>query len=582
MRKLEITILFFCFLFFAITLSGGICIADEYMFQDSLNNFHENEIIMKFKNGKSVNITKNQNGIFLTSGADIDRLNIQYKCIDIKKMFQQKKEKAKTYEELNLGSVYIFRFESIDDLNKLLKDYSNTGKFEYVEPNFIGKGGGYKSIDPNDEYYYRQWSLENDGTFPPGHSGIADADIDMDEAWEIEQGDSSIVIAILDTGVKLDHPEVSGRIWVNTQEIPDNGVDDDENGYFDDYKGWDFSYSDNNPADGHGHGTNVTGILGSTGNNNVGYAGVNWNSKLMICKILNDENWGYYSWWAQAIYYAVNNGAKVLNMSVGGSSFSSSLQDAVNYAYQNNVTIVSIMMNDNNDVPYYPGAYQNTIAVGATDTDDTRCNPFFWGGGSNYGPHIDVVAPGNYIYGLNHQSDTNYSWYWGGTSQAAPHVTGLVSLLLAQDSSRAVDEIRDIIRNTAEDQVGNSEEDTLGWDMYHGYGRINAKNALNDTSTSVEHHQEELTPFSIKLFQNYPNPFNPSTKISYSIAGSDFVTLKIYDILGREIQMLMMEFQKANTYSANFDANRLSSGVYFYKLQVGNDFVETKKMLFMK
>ena len=189
----------------------------------------------------------------------------------------------------------------------------------------------------------------------------------------------------------------------------------------------------------------------------------------MIGKILDENNSGYYSWWTDAIYYAVDNGAKVINMSVGGSGFSSSMKDAIDYAYNNGVTVVACMMNENNNTTFYPAGYQNTIAVGATNPNDERSAPFFWSttSGSNYGNHIDVVAPGNYIYGLNYQSDTNYNSYWGGTSQAAPLVTGLSSLLLAQDADKTPDDIRSIIRNTAEDQVGNVSEDISGFDIYY-------------------------------------------------------------------------------------------------------------------
>lgn len=435
-------------------------------------------IIIKFDKGIVVDFRIDKDGIYLTGHADIDRLNISYDCVRMKRIFAEGFGNPELYVKLGLGNIYRLTFGSPGEIQKMSSSYLETGKFQYVEPDFVGYGGG-TAIIPDDTYFFRQWSLKNDGTFPPSHPGEEDADIDMDDAWEIEQGDPSIVVGILDSGCKLDHVELAGRIWLNDDETQGSGEDDDDNGYVDDYIGWDFAYVDNQPVDGFGHGTNVTGIVGAIGNNNLGYAGVDWGCKLMICQILNNDNWGYYSWWEEAIYYAVNNGANVINMSVGGSSYSSSLEDAVNYAYGSDVTICACMMNENNSVPYYPAAYENTFAVGATDTDDDRCNPFFWGGGSNFGDHIDVVAPGNYIYGLHYLDSYDFSWYWGGTSQAAPHVSGLASLLLAKDNSLTVDGIRYIITNTAEDQVGNPQEDTPGWDQYYGYGRINAAAALS-------------------------------------------------------------------------------------------------------
>lgn len=301
----------------------------------------------------------------------------------------------------------------------------------------------------------------------------------MENAWSIEQGDSNIVVTIIDSGTKLDHPEFTGRIWTNYHEIPNNGIDDDGNGYIDDVKGWDFANSDNDPMDDNGHGTNVAGIIGANGNNSIGYAGADWYCKLMILKGLDNNNYGYYSWWTEAIYYAVDNGAKVINMSLGGNSFSTTLQNAVTYALNNNVVVVVCMMNTNSNTVYYPAGFTGVIAVGSTNSNDTRSNPFFWSptSGSNYGSHISVVAPGNYIYGLNYQSNTKYGSYWGGTSQATPHVSGLASLLLAQNPSRTPAQIKSTIETTAEDQVGNSSEDTPGWDIYFGHGRINAFNA---------------------------------------------------------------------------------------------------------
>ena len=151
----------------------------------------------------------------------------------------------------------------------------------------------------------------------------------MDLAWNIETGSSEIVVAVLDSGIKLDHPEFLGRVWNN---------DNQENGY-------DFANNDNDPTDDHGHGTNVAGIIGAISNNSTGYAGVDWNCKIMPLKVINDENWGYYSWWIDAIYYAVNNGANIINMSLGGSSYSQAMEDAVNFAVNNNVQVFVSMMN---------------------------------------------------------------------------------------------------------------------------------------------------------------------------------------------------------------------------------------------
>ena len=329
---------------------------------------------------------------------------------------------------------------------------------------------------PNDPYTDRQWYVKNNGTFTR-FASKAGADIGLLQAWELEDGDSLVTVAVLDGGCDIYNADLKGRIWKNAQEIPFNNIDDDLNGYVDDTIGWDFVNADNFPEDEAGHGTNVAGIIGANANNNIAYAGIDKNCKLMICKITDDEGNGKYRNWAAAIYYAVKNGARVINMSVGGLVSSKELETAINFAYENNVLVVAAMMNTNTSQPYFPAAYKNVLAVGATNPDDSRAAPFFWSktSGSNYGQHISVVAPGNYIYGLSPTSD---NIFWGGTSQAAPMVSGLAALLIAQDMSRTPDEIQHIITITADDKVGTAEEDTDGWDQYYGYGRINAYRAL--------------------------------------------------------------------------------------------------------
>ena len=454
------------------------------------------------------------------------------------------------YQVIDNNKTFIFRFKNNINIQNTIQKYANTNLFEYVEPNFTCFGAGKKgtvSTFPNEANFNRQWYLYNDGSFNLSPS-IADADIDMELAWDIEQGDSNIIVAVLDTGTKLDHPELTNRIWTNTSE-QNNGLDDDGNGLIDDVYGWDFANNDNNPIDDVGHGTNIIGIIGANANNGIGYAGMDWNCKLMTCKVLDNSNNGYYSWMIQGIHYAVDNGAKVINMSIGGSSFSSGLQDAVDYAYNNGVTIVACMMNFNNNVTYYPAGFQNTIAVGSTDSNDQRTHPFFWSAtsGSNYGNHIDVVAPGNYIYGLNHTSNTNYNTYWGGTSQATPQVVALCSLLLAQDNTRTPNDLRTIIRNTAQDQVGTPNEDTSGFDIYYGYGRINAYDALNYNSLAISNSVNEK--FSI---------FPSLVKNEITIIGdvSDKI-LTITNTLGQNI----LTFKEINSNKLNL--KDLKKGIYF-------------------
>ncbi len=530
-------------------------------FAQTTKKINNNRLIIKFKSSVGIEYRIPQSDKKFNH-EELDNINKKNRVQSI--ILSGNKKKKDTY---------ILNFESNQNIDHLIKQYKNSNLFEYVEPDFIGVGGGKKiklqSI-PNDTYFSRQYGLYNDGTFSLS-SATNDADIDMDLGWDIEQGDQSIIVAVLDSGIKLDHPEFSGRLWTNPNETL-NGIDDDNNGYIDDINGWDFANNDDDPTDDHGHGTNVTGIIGANSNNNLGYSGVDWNCKLMIGKILDENNSGYYSWWTDGIYYAVDNGAKVINMSVGGSGFSSSMKDAIDYAYNNGVTVVACMMNENNNTTFYPAGYQNTIAVGATNPNDERSAPFFWSttSGSNYGNHIDVVAPGNYIYGLDHQSDTNYNFYWGGTSQAAPLVTGLSSLLLAQDADKTPDDIRSIIRSTAEDQLGNISEDISGFDIYYGYGRVNAYEALLQSSLSIN---EITNPKNLSIF---PNPVSNFATVNSALK---FNTVLIHNILGVEVLKI------DNSSQQNFlkiDFSNLERGVYLASLLNDDNTVIVSKKIIKK
>jgi len=305
------------------------------------------------------------------------------------------------------------------------------------------------------------------------------------KGWEVSTGSDKVIVAILDSGTKLDHPDLNGRIWTNNKETK-NGRDDDGNGFIDDIYGYNFAYENSNVKDDGGHGTNISGTIGASTNNSIGYAGLDQNCKLMICKNLDDENLGEYSWWSASLYYAANNGANVINMSEGGYDYSKTLNTAIDFAYDAGCLIVASMMNKNNDDNYYPASFKNVLAVGATDTDDSRCRQFTWGGGSNWGRHIAVVAPGNRIYGLDYKGNENYEVYWSGTSQATAYVSGLAALLMSQDLERTNRDLKEIITSTATDQVGDPREDSPGWDEYYGYGRIDIYSALMYGKTPVE------------------------------------------------------------------------------------------------
>jgi thermitase len=522
--------------------------------QDPLQS---DRIILKLKND-TANPGKSLCEQNLTGNKKIDSLNKIFRFITIKKQSLGRKSNK---------HIYIIQFPEGTNLKHVIDEYYKTGEIEYAEPDYPGTLGAAPGVTPDDYYYYLQWALKNDGTFPLAPS-VTGADMDMENAWDIEQGDSNIIVGIIDTGVKLDHPELEGRIWQNYDEIPDNAIDDDTNGFVDDVRGWDFANSDNDPVDGHGHGTNITGIIGANANNSIGYAGVDWNCKLMIIKAFKDNGSGTQSMWANAVYYAVDNGAKVINMSFGTTNPTMTFQDAITYALDNNVVLVACMMNTNSNTIFYPAGFPGVIAVGSTNPDDTRSHPFPWDpqSGSNFGSHISVVAPGNYIFGLDYQSNTNYSVYYSGTSQATAHVSGLASLLLAQDPDRTPAQIKSIIEATAEDTVGDPVEDTPGWDQYYGYGRINAFNALYLITGINPVNSRHQTSFV------FPNP--TSGKITIEFLKFAFPGhLSILNLNGQELLQQTIFEPKTQ-----IDINSLPSGVYFVRL-TNDSAVEVCKMV---
>ncbi|HET6510455.1 MAG TPA: S8 family peptidase [Baekduia sp.] len=265
-----------------------------------------------------------------------------------------------------------------------------------------------------DPRFAEQWPLNGDGPM-----GIA-------SAWRQTTG-GPVTVAIVDSGADLGHPDLAPNLWTNPGEIPGNGIDDDGNGYVDDVHGYDFVDGDGTPQDANGHGTHVAGIVGARGGNGIGVAGVAWNVRLMIVRVLDGAARGTTTDVARGIRYAVDNGARIVNLSLAGPSSTPDLEDAVRYAQAHGVLIVSAAGNDGADLasaPTYPAAYgeDNVIGVAATRRDGGLSSV------SDYGPGADLAAPGEAI--LSTALGGGYEWRTG-TSMAAPEVTGALVLLAA-------------------------------------------------------------------------------------------------------------------------------------------------------
>lgn len=297
--------------------------------------------------------------------------------------------------------------------------------------------------------------------------GVADADIDLPEAWDRSRGTGTLV-AVLDTGVDYRHADLADNIWVNQAEIPGNGLDDDGNGYVDDVHGYDFAYNDGDPMDRHGHGTHVAGTIAAAADNGTGVAGVAPEAQIMALKFLDDSGTGSLFDAIQALDYAVMMGAQLSNNSWGGGQYHSALAEALALAADAGHLAVAAAGNTGTDIdsdPHYPASYSSEalISVAASDDSDRLA------GFSNYGlSGVDVVAPGEAIYStLPGDSYGSRS----GTSMAAPHVTGIAALLLAADPQLQPEEIRDLLIESSDPVAALAARSASG-------GRVNAAAAL--------------------------------------------------------------------------------------------------------
>ncbi len=393
---------------------------------------------------------------------------------------------------------YVLSLPSHLSVNAALRWYREHGVVDQCEPNYLIP---IRTI-PNDPDFSRQWSLHNTGQT----GGVDDAHIDAVEAWGIEHGKAEVVIAIIDTGVVHTHEDLAANIWHNPGEIPDNGIDDDENGYVDDTIGWDFVDSfggaadedfetpDNNPMDRHGHGTHVAGIAGAVTNNGLGIAGVAWNCKIMpVRAVYKTPSGGGVMESADAslaIVYAAENGARVINLSWGDYQKSELIEDAITFATNKGALVCAAAGNENSSGLIYPAASENAavLAVGATDSHDNKA--LF----SNYGNWVDVSAPGVNIYST-HLIDSYRQM--SGTSMAVPHVTGVAALVFSYSPDISPLEVKTRIMHSVDVFTSLNGKNSTS-------GRVNTYAALMEAcntphifslSPNAAHEEEQLTIF---------------------------------------------------------------------------------------
>jgi thermitase len=388
---------------------------------------------------------------------------------------------AETEEDLVRSDVNLVDLPRQLTVEEAVERYEASPDVEYAEPNFLI----FPSRTPNDSHFSKLWGLHNTGQTIGSQAGTPDADIDAPEAWNTSTGTPQTVVAVIDEGIDINHPDLRNNIWTNTDEVPANAIDDDRNGYVDDLHGYDFANDDASVYDpdplnankGDEHGTHVAGTIAAQANNATGVSGVNWEAQIMALKFLG-PNGGRTSDAIEAINYAVANGAKISNNSWGYmGSPSRSLQDAIARADSSGHLFVAAAGNggsdgigDNNDRnsnnTHYPASYNNAniIAVAATDNRD-RLASF-----SNYGATtVDLAAPGVNIAST---LPGNGYGYYSGTSMATPQVTGVAALLRSQSPTLDDAQMKSAILDSADKKSRLTGKVLTN-------GRLNASSALS-------------------------------------------------------------------------------------------------------
>ncbi|MGH3032963.1 MAG: S8 family peptidase [Gaiellaceae bacterium] len=358
-----------------------------------------------------------------------------------------------------------------DRVQAALAELRRDRRVRYVEPNYLLHAADHPGV-PNDPAFHELWGLDNFGQVVAGVPGTPDADVDAEEAWAVTTGSAGVVVGVLDTGIDFGHPDLASAKWVNSGEdcagCRTNGVDDDGNGYVDDWRGWDFVSNDNNPTDDNGHGTHVAGTIGARGNDGVGVVGVNWDVRLLALKFLNASGSGTTADAVEALQYATAKGVPVTNNSWAGSQFSQALLDALRQADAAGSLFVAAAGNSSANLettPDYPVAYgvPSILTVAATDSNDVKA----WF--SSYGMRsVDLAAPGVNVY--SSWTDGTYR-HASGTSMATPHVAGAAALAKAAFPGASGVGLRALLLRTVDAKSGLAPYTLTG-------GRLNAGSAV--------------------------------------------------------------------------------------------------------
>ena len=407
---------------------------------------------------------------------------------------------SKHYEH-DLHQYYVLSFiEPENNILSVVEKLQSISIIKEVEFNYKAK----TFVVPNDTYYDDQWALNNTGqaiSYNGNTVGTPGSDIDAERAWEITTGNNDVIIAILDTGIELNHPDLqSGLIG-----------------------GYDFVNNDTNANDGNMHGTACASIAAGRTNNLIGVSGVCWDCSLMPVKVLSNDGYGDYDDIINGVVWASDNGAQVISMSLGGGGYVSSFDNAIDYATDNGTIVISASGNDNGSISY-PAAYDNSMAIGAMSPCNERKSPSscdgenYWG--SNYGNGLDLVAPGVRIHSA---TLGGYMSNMNGTSSACPHAAGVAGLIYSVAPGMPPEEVRLAM------QINSVDIGSVGYDNQTGYGRLNAYNAVSNLAEQPDV-QIDIDNFNLEMSANdsaiesfvITNTLAGEADLEYSISESEY------------------------------------------------------------
>ncbi|MBU0573147.1 MAG: S8 family serine peptidase, partial [Candidatus Margulisbacteria bacterium] len=370
---------------------------------------------------------------------------------------------AKGAQLPDLSNTYLLYLEEGANIPAAVQSFSSDPGVIYAEPNYRVKA---LTTTPNDPHYSSQWFFEKIGA---------------PSAWDVTTGSASVYAAVLDTGIDYRHVDLAAKIIL----------------------GHDWANNDNDPMDDNGHGTHIAGIIGAVTDNSIGVAGVSWQSQIMAIKVLDSSGSGFISDVALGIREAADYPVNVINMSFGDYSNTSTLKNAVDYAYAKGCLMAAAAGNENTDDPIYPAAYDNVLAVAATDQDDRRS---VWSGSysaSNYGAWVNIAAPGSSIYST-WRSDTYRND--NGTSMATPVVVGSICLLLSSNPALSQSDIKTRILDTAD----NIDTLNPGYEGLLGSGRLNLFKALGYPTANI------TSPSTGEVVSGTVRVYGSATGVSFS------------------------------------------------------------------